>query len=341
MPTSKTSRTTSSVCSALRRRLLLATGAAAAGAAHAHPVAPHAATAWVGDAAFRTPIFEAGHPEQPQRVEVIEATLQGSALADKLLRLPARRDVDAALRLIHTEAHIASIRRTHGPTIDGVARTAVGATLAAIDAVAARRVRNAFVCSRPPGHHARNSGREEGFCFYNHVAIGARHAQRQHGLRRVLIVDWDYHHGDGTEHFFYDDASVLVFSTHDLDAYPRTGHAQRVGNNAGVGYNINAPLPCGASDDDIVAAFEQYLVPAATRFSPDLVLISAGFDSRAGDRLGCFAVTDHGFERLTRIVMRIAGEHGNGRIVSVLEGGYQSAGLASAVLAHVGVLAGG
>ena len=202
-------------------------------------------------------------------------------------------------------------------------------------------MRNAFVCSRPPGHHARNSGREEGFCFYNHVAIGARHAQRRHSWQRVLIVDWDYHHGDGTESFFYEDPSVLVFSTHDVNAYPRTGFAERTGSGAGAGLNINAPLACGATDDDIAAAFERHLVPAATRFAPDIVLLSAGFDSRAGDRLGCFAITDRGFERLTRIVMRIADRHCNGRIVSVLEGGYQSAGLASAVLAHVGVLAGG
>jgi acetoin utilization deacetylase AcuC-like enzyme len=325
----------------LRRRLLLAGALAAAASARSRAAGNAVPTGWVGDPVFRTPIFAAGHPEQPQRVEVIEAALQGSALAGKLVRLQAQRDVDAALRLIHSEAHITSIRRTHGERIDAVARTAVGATLAALDAVAARRVRNAFVCSRPPGHHARNSGREEGFCFYNHVAIGARHAQRQHGWRRVLIVDWDYHHGDGTEHFFYDDASVLVFSTHDVDAYPRTGFADRNGSGAGAGLNINAPLRCGASDDDIVAAFERQLVPAVTSFSPDIVLVSAGFDSRAGDRLGCFAVTDRGFERLTRIVMRIAEPHCSGRIVSVLEGGYQSAGLASAVLAHVGVLAGG
>jgi acetoin utilization deacetylase AcuC-like enzyme len=204
--------------------------------------------------------------------------------------------------------------------------------------VAARRVRNAFVCSRPPGHHARNSGREEGFCFFNHVAIGARHAQRRHGWRRVLIADWDYHHGDGTESLFYDDPTVLVFSTHDVNAYPRTGFASRTGSGAGDGFNINVPLACGATDDDIAAAFERQLVPAASRFRPDIVLISAGFDSRAGDRLGCFAIGDDGFARLTRIVMKIADTHCAGRIVSVLEGGYQSAGLASAVLAHVDAL---
>lgn len=320
---------------ARRRELLVAAALAAAPLTQARDLP----TGWVGDALFRSPIFDRDHPEQPQRVEVIEAALRASPLAASLLRLPIVRDVDDALRLIHTADHIASIRERHGERVDAVARAAVGATLAAIDALAAGRVRNAFVCSRPPGHHARNTGREEGFCFYNQVAIGARHAQRRHGWRRVLIVDWDYHHGDGTESFFYQDSSVLVFSTHDVDAYPRTGLASRTGSGAGAGSNINVPLPCGTNDDDIATAFEQRLVPAASRFRPELVLISAGFDSRAGDRLGCFAVSDEGFARLTRIVMRIADAHGGGRVVSVLEGGYQREGLASAVLAHVRALA--
>lgn len=319
-----------------RRPLLLAAGLAAVVPAHAAT-----ATGWVGDPIFHTPIFEPTHPAQPQRVDVIEAALQSSPLAAKVVPIKAAAGNDAALRLIYTDPHIESIRAQHGARIDAVARTAAGATIAAIDAidaVAARRVRNAFVCSRPPGHHARNSGREEGFCFYNHVAIGARHAQRRHGWARVLIVDWDYHHGDGTESFFYDDPSVLVFSTHGVKAYPGTGLASRHGSGAGEGFNINVPLSCGASDDDVAAAFEQKLVPAATRFRPELVMISAGFDSRAGDRLGCFALSDEGFARLTRIVMKIADAHCGGRIVSVLEGGDQGAGLASAALAHVDAL---
>lgn len=324
--------------SARRRHLLVAAALAATRAIHAR-ADTRPPTGWVGDAVFRSAIFDAGHPEQPQRVEVIEAALRASPLAATLRHLPIVRDVDGVLRLIHTAEHVASIRARYGEGVDALARAAVGATLAAIDALAAGRVRNVFVCSRPPGHHARNTGREEGFCFYNQVAIGARHAQRRHGWRRVLIVDWDYHHGDGTESFFYDDPSVLVFSTHDVDAYPRTGLASRTGVGAGAGSNINVPLPCGTRDDGIAAAFEQHLVPAATRFRPDVVLISAGFDSRAGDRLGCFAISDDGFARLTRIVMRIAAAHCAGRIVSVLEGGYQREGLASAVLAHVGTLA--
>jgi acetoin utilization deacetylase AcuC-like enzyme len=158
------------------------------------------------------------------------------------------------------------------------------------------------------------------------------------GWQRILIVDWDYHHGDGTESFFYEEPSVLYFSTHDWDAYPGTGDPARRGANAGLGYNVNVSLPCGATDADIVAAFTTQLVPAADAFMPDLVLISAGFDSRIDDRLGCFDVTDAGFAQLTRIVMAIAARHCQGRLVSLLEGGYNVRGLASAVETHVRTL---
>jgi acetoin utilization deacetylase AcuC-like enzyme len=301
---------------------------------------PAAGTGWVFDEAFMTPVFEPGHPEQPRRVQAILDAMRASGLLPRLRSLTARDDVDGALRLIHTEAHIAAIRVTYGEAIDAMARKGVGAALAAVDAVAGASVRNAFVCSRPPGHHARNTGREEGFCFFNNVAIAARHAQHELGLRRILIVDWDYHHGDGTESFFYDDPEVLYFSTHDWHAYPGTGDPARTGAGAGTGYNINVPLPCGATDADIVAAFEQHLLPAADAFRPDLVLVSAGFDSRADDLLGCLGVSDEGFVQLTRMVMAIAERHCSGRLVSVLEGGYNLQGLASAVVAHVGTLLG-
>jgi acetoin utilization deacetylase AcuC-like enzyme len=301
---------------------------------------PAAATGWVFDEAFMTPVFEPAHPEQPRRVQAILDAMRTSGLLPRLRSLTARDDVESALRLIHTEAHIAAIRIAYGEAIDAMARKGVGAALAAVDAVASASVRNAFVCSRPPGHHARNTGREEGFCFFNNVAIAARHAQRELGLRRVLIVDWDYHHGDGTESFFYDDPEVLYFSTHDWHAYPGTGDPARTGAGAGTGYNINVPLPCGATDADIVAAFEKQLLPAADAFRPDLVLVSAGFDSRADDLLGCLGVSDEGFVQLTRMVMAIAERHCSGRLVSVLEGGYNLRGLASAVVAHVGTLLG-
>jgi len=330
----------------VKRRQLLTTAArcAALGACPGWTyawAAPAAVTGWVYDPLFLTPVFGPNHPEQPRRVQAILAAMEESGLLGRLRDIPPRADVDRALRLIHTDAHIAAIRAGYGEAIDALARKGVGSALAAVDAVAAGAVRNAFVCSRPPGHHARNTGREEGFCFFNNVAVAARHAQRERGLRRVLIVDWDYHHGDGTEGFFYEDPEVLYFSTHDWHAYPGTGDPARRGAGAGAGYNINVPLPCGATDADIVTAFERHLLPAADAFRPDVVLVSAGFDSRAEDLLGCFGVSDQGFERLTRMVMAIADRHCGGRLVSVLEGGYNLRGLASAVVAHVRTLAEG
>lgn len=330
----------------VKRRQLLSTAARCA-ALGVYPgwkyawAVPAAATGWVYDPLFLTPVFGPNHPEQPRRVQAILAAMQDSGLLARLKDIPPRADVDRALRLIHTDVHIAAIRAGYGEAIDALARKGVGGALAAVEAVAGGAVRNAFVCSRPPGHHARNTGREEGFCFFNNVAIAARHAQRELGLRRVLIVDWDYHHGDGTEGFFYEDPEVLYFSTHDWHAYPGTGDPARRGAGAGAGYNINVPLPCGATDADIVTAFERQLLPAADAFRPDVVLVSAGFDSRADDLLGCLGVSDEGFVRLTRMVMAIADRHCDGRLVSVLEGGYNLRGLASAVVAHVRTLAEG
>lgn len=301
-----------------------------------------AGTGWVYDDAFLTPVFEPTHPERPQRVQAMAQAIRTSPLNERLKLLKpqsvAAAAVDEAIKLIHTPAHVASVSALYSPAIVDLARLAVAGSLAAVDAVMSGQLRNVFVCSRPPGHHARNTGREEGFCFFNHVAIAARHAQRRHGVRRVLIVDWDYHHGDGTEHFFYEDGSVMLFNTYDHRAYPRVGDPARKGDGAALGMNINVPLSCGTSDDDIRRAFEQQLVPAADRFKPDLILISAGFDSRVDDLLGCFRISDDGFVSLTKIVMDLAERHCKGRLVSVLEGGYNLTGLASVALAHVGTM---
>lgn len=220
---------------------------------------------------------------------------------------------------------------------DAICRLAVSGALSAVDSVCSGQVRNAFCAIRPPGHHAANNG-EFGFCFYNNVAIAARYAQKRHKLNKILIVDWDYHHGDGTEWAFYDDPSVLVFSTHALYAFPGSGAADKTGAGEGKGFNINVPLPRGANDEAIIRAFEERLLPAAERFQPDLILISAGFDARKDDLLGDFNITDEGFARLTKMVMAIADQHAGSRLVSILEGGYNTEGLALAVEAHLNVL---
>jgi acetoin utilization deacetylase AcuC-like enzyme len=218
-----------------------------------------------------------------------------------------------------------------------IARLAAGGVIAAVDEVCAGRVRNAFAVVRPPGHHA-TPKKGMGFCLFNNVAIAARHAQVKHGLGRVLIADWDVHHGNGTQDIFNEDGSVLFFDTHQHPLYPGTGHADETGRGAGAGLTINCPFPAGAGRKEIVAAFREKLVPAADAFRPDLVLISAGFDSRLGDPLGGFRLTDDDFAELTRIVTEIAARHCDGRLVSTLEGGYALGGIASAAAAHVRML---
>lgn len=326
----------------MRRRQLLQTAARFFGASclASWPVVLGAGarrTGLVYDERFLLPVFGPAHPEQPERVRAIMRALEAAGLLSRLQRIAPVPEVDTALARIHTAAHVEAIRSHYG-NIETIARAGVGAVLAAVQAVCRAEVENAFSCSRPPGHHARNTGREEGFCFYNNIAVATRHAQREYALERILIVDWDYHHGDGTEYFFYEDPTVLYFSTHDRDAYPGTGDPARRGGGAGVGFNINVALPCDAGDSEIIGAFESRLVPAADDFRPDLILVSAGFDSRVDDLLGCFRVTDAGFVRLTEIVMSIARRHCGGRLVSLLEGGYNVSGLASAVTAHVRAL---
>ena len=212
------------------------------------------------------------------------------------------------------------------------------------------RMENVFCAVRPPGHHAHNFGANcegrfqgEGFCFFNNVAVGARYAQRRHHVGRVLIVDWDYHHGNGTEWFFYDDPSVFYFSTHSLYDYPVTGFPDRRGKGKGKGFNLNVPLPGRAGDGEIMAAYESVLLPALRDlgFRPDLVMISAGFDARVDDPLGTFAVTDKGYLELTRFVKSLAQTFCQGRLVSVLEGGYNPQGMAQAVSVHLRALANG
>jgi acetoin utilization deacetylase AcuC-like enzyme len=178
-----------------------------------------------------------------------------------------------------------------------------------------------------------------GFCIFNNIAIGARHALRRHGLSRVLIADWDVHHGNGTQDLFWSDGSVLFFDTHQDPWYPGTGKQAETGEGKAKGLIINRPFPAGAGRQEILGAFREVLVPAAERFRPELVMVSAGFDSRVGDPLGQFTLTDQDFADLTGVVLEIAARHAGGRLVSVLEGGYAPEGLASATSAHVARLA--
>jgi acetoin utilization deacetylase AcuC-like enzyme len=291
-----------------------------------------------------------GHPEQPERFDAVVAGL--APLAAKLAPVASRAAVDDELLLCHTADYLRLAKReiesgrlslSTGdtdvtPNSWEVAVHAAGGVLNAVDAVCSAKVRNAFCAVRPPGHHA-NASRGMGFCLLNNVALAARYAQRRHGIGRVLIVDWDVHHGNGTQDLFYADPGVFFFSTHQWPLYPGTGRADETGAGPGAGTTMNFPFPSGSGREEILGAVCQYLAPAMERFQPELVLVSAGFDSRMGDLLGRFTLTDDDFADLTRAVMEIANRSAGGRIVSVLEGGYTLEGLASAALAHVGVLA--
>ena len=275
-------------------------------------------------------------PEIPERLVRIREELVARGLDEATVALSPEADPRLHIEAHHTPEHVASIRELEvtGP----VAELAVAGALTGIDAVATGQVLNAFCAIRPPGHHANNTGAEEGFCYYSNAGVAARYAQEAYGFERVLVIDWDYHHGNATQNAFYDDPTVLFFSAHDWAAYPQTGDPALTGEGEGSGLNINVHLDCGATDDDMLRRWDDTLSPAVAAFDPDFVIVSAGFDSRMDDLLGCFALTDDAFRRMTRAAMDYADACCEGRLVSMLEGGYNLDGTALATAAHIETL---
>ncbi len=288
------------------------------------------------------------HPEHPKRLDAAMESVRALERQSRLTVVAPRPATEDEILRVHTPQYLKLVRaeieagRRTLSTGDtdissgslGAALAAAGTVVSAVDAVVGGRARQAFCAVRPPGHHA-SQARGMGFCVFNNIAIGARHAARAHGIERILIADWDVHHGNGTQEVFWSDGSVLFFDTHQHPWYPGTGSPAETGEGKGRGRIVNRPFPAGAGRDEILGAFRTELVPAAERFKPQLVMISAGFDSRAGDPLGKFTLTDADFAELTAIVAGIARQHAGGRVVSVLEGGYSRDGLARAVSAHL------
>jgi acetoin utilization deacetylase AcuC-like enzyme len=304
-------------------------------------------TALAADPACKEHQTGSHHPERPERFDAALGALDGMDLLPLAPRLATEEEVGLChslnyIRLVEREVMTGFHELSTGDTIISArsldaALRATGAALNAVDAVVTGQAKNAFCIVRPPGHHA-TAARGMGFCLFDNIAIAARYAQRKHGLSRVLIADWDVHHGNGTQDIFYSDGTVFFFSTHQHPWYPGTGAPEETGEGVGKGTTLNSPFPAGSGRKEILGAFQEKLLPAARAFHPDLVLISAGFDSRIGDPLGNFLLTDADFTDLTKVLREIADQSAGGRLVSILEGGYSLEGLAAGVRAHVEAL---
>ncbi len=285
------------------------------------------------------------HPESPQRLEAIYEMLDSSDMRGKFVDIKPRYAEEDEISVVHSQSYIERVASTSGkertfldpdtetsPESFQIAKLAVGGLLNAIDRVVKGDVNNAFALIRPPGHHAER-GRAAGFCIFNNVAVGALHALRNHGMRKILVVDWDLHHGNGTQNTFYEDPKVLYFSTHQSPFYPGSGSVNEIGRGSGLGYTINVPLRRGPGDAEYLRIFRKILEPVAIEYNPDLVMLSAGFDIYYNDPLGGMRVTPAGFRTLVRVLLNIADTCSKGRFVVTLEGGYDIQGLRDSVKA--------
>jgi acetoin utilization deacetylase AcuC-like enzyme len=290
------------------------------------------------------------HVENAQRLVTTMSYLKEAGIREKLTCLPARPALLEELEMIHTPEYISYVKNkakkgggwldpdtVMSPRSYEVALYAAGGVLAAVEAVMKSEVDNAFALVRPPGHHAIRD-RAMGFCIFNNVAIAAKFALSKFNLKRVLIADFDVHHGNGTQDAFYADPKVLYFSTHQYPFYPGTGWLDETGTGAGEGTTVNFPMAAGWGDEEYWRAFNEVLVPVARRFQPQFILVSAGFDAHWADHLAMMRVTITGFAQMARILKELADELCQGRLVFTLEGGYNLQVVASSVKAIFDVL---
>lgn len=291
------------------------------------------------------------HPERPDRLRASLAALQQSDVWEQLHHIDPTPATVEQIAYAHKPGYSEHIRQSCKAeipltydTIVGhesydIALLSTGGVLCAAEAVATKKVKNAFAMVRPPGHHA-TPGQSMGFCLFNNIAVTARYLQREHGVGKVAIVDWDVHHGNGTQDIFYEDASVFFFSIHQSPLYPGTGSRYEQGSGKARGTTLNVPMPPGSGDSEYITVFEDVLIPALHGFSPEFILISAGFDAHYLDPLAHIDITAAGFAKLTDLVLDVAEEIASGNVVSALEGGYSLKGVSESVVAHVERLVG-
>ncbi|HXN87154.1 MAG TPA: histone deacetylase [Candidatus Binataceae bacterium] len=290
-------------------------------------------TAIVTDRRYTKHFAGRSHPERPARIEAMIEMAESLRRPDLQLLSPRAATLDE-IALCHEREYIAAVERTsHLDRFDfdpdthtsrdtyATAILSAGGVMTAVEAVLDGAAENAFAIVRPPGHHALPN-RAMGFCFFNNLAIAANWLIQKKGLKRVMVIDWDLHHGNGTQNIFYDSAQLLYTSTHQFPHYPGTGSFQEMGADAGLGYTINAPMPARYGDAEYLRIFDEVIIPIGREFNPEFILVSAGFDCHVRDPLGEMAVTENGFQQMMRRIIRLGAETCDGKIVAALEGGY-------------------
>ena len=309
-------------------------------------------TGVVWDPVYLDHVTDEGHPDHPRRLKPLYWRLQDPVVNRRFTSIVPRAATDEEILLVHSPGYLKQVKATATQSASAlsadtltcdrsyqVAALAVGGTIEAIRQVVDETLSHALVLARPPGHHAERT-RAMGYCIFNNVAIGSMAARMTMGLARVMVVDWDLHHGNGTQHIFERDPSVFFFSSHQFPHYPGTGHLTETGLGPGEGSTMNVPLNRGCGDGEFAAIYQRLLVPVALAFKPELILVSAGFDIHAADPLGGMKVTPTGFAGLTRLILDVARQTCAGRVVFCLEGGYDADALADSALAMIDELTG-
>ena len=290
------------------------------------------------------------HPENPGRLTAIQNRLESSEFYNNLIPIQPRKATAEEIGMVHDSGYVASVKQSCADEVRNLdadtvissnsydaALLSAGAGMKAIDQLIDGNIHNAFCAVRPPGHHAEQD-HAMGFCLFNNVGIAARYAQKTKGLNKIFIFDWDVHHGNGSQHSFYSDPSIYYSSTHQYPFYPGTGAKEETGTGDGLGTTLNLPMDAYSDDDDYLSAVENKLIPEIQHFKPDLIIISAGFDAHQNDPLAQIQLTTDCFGKMTELLMGIARDVCDGRLLSMLEGGYDYDALSDSVRLHMQTL---